>query len=422
MNRVVSWLAILYVALLPIGRSGLPLNAQWGDLLFPVLLIAAWRGGQTEWWWSRSDWPLAFYLGVTLAASARSPDPLTGLAQLAKQAYVAAIFVVFRHLAGDSSLSNRLQRAFVAALASLVAASMVVVFLGIPARIPGSLLGAADVLPFIGPVRRLRGAFLTPEMLGEALLVAFLLALSLRSAAHGRGRILWTIMAALLGGAEILTFSHSLAGFAVAAVLFAVVDVSSRVRRRLAWIAAFSVLALVNAASVVDWGTEPNDHGVAPVSVDLAGIRVEGRWSHYFALKQVAWRTFVRHPFSGVGPGRFPVETERAFRQGRLPARYRDKPPQCDPAGRLAETGFLGGLSLFLLWGSWLRGISSRFRAAPAAQRAAGAAVVGLLVNSLNADVMNFRFLWLALAWALPNDDAPSVGGAPPQAEATRAD
>ncbi len=420
MDRVVLWLSVLYVALLPIGRSGLPLNAQWGDLLFPVLLIAVWRGGPHQRWWSHRDWPLAFYLAVTLASSALSPDPLAGLQQLAKQAYVAAIFVVFRRLARDSSVSHRLQRTFAAIMAALAAASMLVVFLRVPASVPVSVLGATHVLPFFGLVRRLRGTFLTPEMLGEALLVAFVLALSARSATQGRGRVLWTIMAALLSGAGILTFSHSLAGFAVAAVLFAVVDVPSRVLRRLAWIAGFSVFTLVNAASVVDWGSQPNDYGVAPVSIDLVGIRVEWTLSHYFALKQVAGTAFVRHPWSGIGPGRFPVETERAFQEGRLPARYRDKVPQCDPAGRLAETGFLGGLSLFLLWGSWLRGISSRFRAAPAAQRAAGAAVVGLLVNSLNVDVMNFRFLWLALAWALPGEGTGSDAGAAEKAETQR--
>ena len=45
-------------------------------------------------------------------------------------------------------------------------------------------------------------------------------------------------------------------------------------------------------------------------------------------------------------------------------------------------------------------------------RRAAVAAVIGLLVNSLNADVMNFRFLWLALAWAVaPTGDEPKTSG-----------
>lgn len=400
-NRPLAWPAVAYVALLFLGRSSLPLNAQWGDLLFPVLLAGVWWSAPRKRWWSRNDWPLALYLTVTLGATLVSAGPLTGLQQFLKVAYVAAIFLVFRVMAADEALTRRLSRTLVVVTAAVAAAAIVVVFLRFPSSMPLSVLGAKDVLPFFGAVRRIRGVLLTPEMFGGTLVVAFALALGLRSLAQGRARMLWTAAAALLFVAEILTVSHSVAGFAVTAVLAGAGGIPSRGLRAVAWSAAFGVLVVVNAASVVDLGGKPNDYGVAPVTIDIAGTRLEGRLSHYFALKQVAWSTFVQHPLTGVGPGRFPLETERAFQEGRLPERYRDKPPQCDPAGRLAEAGLPGFLSLVVLWTTWLHGIRERSRRAPALQRTAGAAVVGLLVNSLNADVMNYRFLWVALAWAL---------------------
>ncbi len=400
MTQVAAWLAVLYVALLLVGRSGLPLSAQWGDLLFPLLVVAVVRGGEIGRWWRREDWPLAVYLGVTLLTSMVSVDPLTGFKHFAKQVYVALIFVVFRHLARDASLSGRLQRTFVLAFALVTVVSLVEVFLLIPGRVSLSMFGATDALPFLGVVRRLRGGLAAPEMLGNGLLVAFVLALALRLVGPGRAQLWWTAIATLLAAAEFLTFSHSVAGFAVATVLFAAASTSSRPLRSLGWIGAASVVVIVNAASLVDAGPVVTDYGVGPVSIEFMGARVEGRLMHYAALKQVAWSGFREHPLTGIGPGRFMVETERAFKDGRLTARYREKPPQCDAAGRLAETGIAGGISLFLLWASWLRAAGRIPSTRSGFQRAGFAAVVGILVNSLNADVMNFRFLWLALAWA----------------------
>ena len=125
----------------------------------------------------------------------------------------------------------------------------------------------------------------------------------------------------------------------------------------------------------------------------------------YAALKEVAWTAFQSKPLLGVGPAGFPLETEKAFNEGRLPEQYRHVPPHSAPAGRLAETGFLGGLSLLALWVSWLVAIRGGRSHATVAERAMGLAIVGLLVNGINADIMNFRFLWLALAWAIPQTE-----------------
>ncbi|MBX7186717.1 MAG: hypothetical protein K1Y01_16370 [Vicinamibacteria bacterium] len=403
MTALASFLAVLYAVLLPIGRSGLPLNAQWGDLLLVPLAIAvamATKGG-TRRWLSGEDWPLALYLLATLTAAAVSVEPAAGFKHLAKQLSVALAFLVFRRAAPDAELTRRVQIAFAAAMAAVVVAAMAVVLLRFPAALSPSSFGEAQVLPLFGRVRRLRGLFEAPEMLGNALLLAFVLTLGLREAADGKPKRGWTALAILLAAGEFFTYSHSVAGFGAAAAMFLQPRLPSRGARILTALGALAVVFVVNAASVID--PRPPARGTHYEAGDVAfeafGLRVEGRLMSYAALKKVAWSGFLEHPLLGVGPGRFPEETQRAYREGHLPARYRSVPPHCDLLGRLAESGALGAASLVGLWAAWIRSLRAGLWAGTPLQRAAAAAVSGLLVNSVNADVMNFRFLWLAVAW-----------------------
>jgi len=408
MSGVLPWLAVLYVALLPVGRSGLPLNAQWGDLLVPALAFAAWRATPGGSWWRRSDWPLLAYLAITALAAAVSPEPAAGLSHVAKQIYVAAIFLVFRRLSAEagSALTASVLRAFVAAMALVCGVSILVVFFGDFGAGWAPMFGELQLLPFVGVVRRLRGLFEAPEFFGNALLVAFMLALGLRARAAAAERPWWTAVACLLAAGEFLTYSRSVAGFCVATALFLTPGVRSPGLRASAWVLAVAVVLIVNVASVV--GPMPagaaTHYEVGSISTDIAGARVEAKLVSYAALKRIAWAGFVEHPLTGVGPGRFSTLTETAFREGRITARYRSVPPHSDLAGRLAEAGVLGGLSLVVLWVAWLRVLRPVLSGGALLSRAAAAAVIGILVNSMNAEVMNFRFLWIALAWATMAD------------------
>lgn len=416
MSGVLSWLVVLYVALLPVGRSGLPLNAQWGDLLLPALAFAVWRGTPGASWWRRSDWPLLAYLSVTALTSAVSPDPAAGLSQLAKQIYVGAIFLVFRRLAAVAppELTARVQGTFVAAMALVCGLSILVVFFGDFGAGWAPMFGELQLLPIVGVVRRLRGLFEAPEFLGNALLLAFLLAQAFRGRAPAAKKPWWTALACLLAMGEFFTYSRSVAGFFVATALFVAPGIRSRGLRGSSWVVALTVVLIVNVASVI--GPMPKGpathYEVGSISMDVLGLRIEGKLMSYAALKQIAWSALIDHPLTGVGPGRFTTLTENAFREGRITARYRSVPPHSDLAGRLAEAGVFGGLSLVVLWIAWLRALRPALAGGTLLPRAAAAAVVGILVNSMNADVMNFRFLWIALAWATmadaPGRDEPS--------------
>ena len=414
MTQAVRWLAVLYVALVPIGRSGLPLNAQWGDLLFPLLVAAVlWTapGGQ---WWSREDWPLAAYLTATLISALASGDVKVGLGHLAKQMYGAAIFLLFRKLERNHTDGRILKVVYAGAMAVVVATTVLVVYAPPQINHAPSSAGFLGALPVVGMVERIRGPLEAPEMLGNATLVAFALSFGLLAQSTGHVRQRWIAIVALLAAGEALTCSHSVAGFSVATALLLTMDRAPRPLRWVVFVAAFSVLALVNAASIVGpgRGESSSNFSVRHVSFSALGGTVTFPLNFYAALKQEAWMAFLDHPNAGVGPGGFTVVTEKAVREGRLTRFVRRHRPHCELTGRLAETGVLGGLSLLALWVSWVSVIGrARFAVVPL-QAAAGAAVVGLLVNSLNADVMNFRFLWLSVAWAYAPAVSPEEGPA----------
>ncbi|HUQ85932.1 MAG TPA: hypothetical protein VM096_00145, partial [Vicinamibacterales bacterium] len=118
----------------------------------------------------------------------------------------------------------------------------------------------------------------------------------------------------------------------------------------------------------------------------------------YARIKQVAWRTFVEHPVAGIGLDRFQVATMRAYAEGMLPSHYRVIDPHSTLLGRLAESGIIGGITLLLLWSAWAMVARDVVRSGDVIGVAAAAALAGLVVSSLNADIMNFRFVWVLAA------------------------
>jgi O-antigen ligase len=120
----------------------------------------------------------------------------------------------------------------------------------------------------------------------------------------------------------------------------------------------------------------------------------------YYLVKKVAWQAFLDHPWTGIGLSTFVIEAERAYQNGRLHQAYRRVQAHSMPFGRLAETGVVGAITLaaflVVLWKSMLRtarlpGVDGRVG------WALFAGVAGLLINSVNVDVMHFRFLWFAV-------------------------
>jgi hypothetical protein len=263
-------------------------------------------------------------------------------------------------------------------------------------------MGEFMQLPYVGETLRLRAMTASEAMLACVLTAAVPFAIALCAADRARP---WCGAAVAMIAAAGLTFSHALAGFAVAVLIAAWPSFAASPRLRRVAVAGvvLVVLALNFAATVSIKSVSYGDAGYADASrfhhaiedrqTRIGGAAVTYSVMSYARIKQVAWRTFLEHPIAGIGLDRFHSATARAHTEGRLPELYREIDPHSTLPGRLAETGIIGGVTLVLLWIAW--GRMARDVAGSALGYAAAAALAGLIVSSLNADIMNFRFVWV---------------------------
>jgi O-antigen ligase len=227
----------------------------------------------------------------------------------------------------------------------------------------------------------------------------------------------------VLGLAAVLTYSHSLAGVVVSTLVASWHSIRAHRPLRAAAVAltvliviAFNFAASFSIRSIGESRLRDDTifhYGVDAGRAQIAGVNVEYQTMSYLRIKQVAWDAFTSVPLFGVGLDRFHRVTEIAYAQGRLTANYRAIDPHSSFFGRLAEAGIAGGITLIAFWiviTVTIDRLLARHRAAgaPIARTlrdgvsdwiviAAAAGIIGTLVNSMNADVMNFRFLWAAL-------------------------
>jgi O-antigen ligase len=168
-------------------------------------------------------------------------------------------------------------------------------------------------------------------------------------------------------------------------------------------ILVFNFAATVSIRSIGSGGLRDANvyhYGVETKRATIAGTDVEYSVISYFRLKQIAWSAFASHPIAGIGLDRFHALTDEAYLDGRLPNIYRTTDPHSTFLGRMAETGLAGTMPLMALWiGLFItaRELLAR-RPDDGMALALFAALCGMLVNTFNADVMNFRFLWVAVA------------------------
>ena len=421
------WLLLLFLATMAVDWPRLPMNARLTDFLFvaaavtilinPAVAPAALRRGRL---FTALDFAILGYVAGSVPAVIFSPEPRTSALELVRQLYLVAIYVVIA-LAVRQGLATTVATGI--ALSGAVLAG-----LGVAAFIVKTVFDAGTsaltpemTLPYVGDTVRIAALTATPAMLACVLAMAvpfvalhpFVLASRLRTVAT----------AATLGLAAVLTYSHSVAGVAVSTLMAGWQPIRSRLPLRTAALAftVLVVLALNFAASVsirsIGASRFRDDtvfqYGVDGGTTQIAGVDVEYQTMSYLRIKQVAWDAFRGDPITGVGLDRFHRVTEIAYAQGRLTAPYRAIDPHSTFFGRLAEAGAIGGITLIALWvviGMTVDRLLALHRTdgAPTARTvrygvsdwiviAAAAGIIGTLVNSLNADVMNFRFLWVAL-------------------------
>jgi O-antigen ligase len=401
---------LLFLAAIAVDWPQLPLNMRAADIVFIAAALAV-AGGARPWMRPRLqmlDAAIAVYLAGSVVSVIFSPDVRAGAVELIRQAYLVAIYAVvaiavWQGLARTVATGLALSGGLLAAAGLAAAGIKILTGYGITAFTP------VMMLPYIGETVRLRALTASEAMLACVLAVSVPFALRHPVIAASRARVLG--IAVLYGAAAALTFSHSIAGIAVALVIAGWRDWLSRRPVRLAAAAAaiLIVLAFNFAASISirAIGTSPfRDDTVFHYAVDrgrtqIAGVNVEYQTMSYLRIKQVAWDAFLSRPLVGIGLNRFHTVTEAAFGDGRLTAPYRTIDPHSTFVGRFAEAGIVGGVTLFVLWLAIGGAVAQVLRSTPDHSHwiavAAAAAIAGTLINTMNADVMNFRFLWVVL-------------------------
>jgi O-antigen ligase len=402
-----------FLGTLALNWPALPFNVRIADLIFPAViltLVVAHRRSIPKLHWL--DGLVIAYVAGSLPSFFASSGSAS-VVEMTRIVYLALVYAVVATVVAFGYLRIT--------ILSLVAGAFVLAAIGLGfallrAVVPFDIqaLSESMTIPYAGQVVRLRALTASPAMLACALTVAvpFAIAAFVSDANSGGTRRLFVAALVIGCAAALLTFSHAVVGLMAAMLIVLWPRLHSRQLLRAVAVALVIVVAMLanvtlvaavrsitlNGAPVAERGGF--HHAVEGRSVQLGDLRVDYEVMSYFRIKQLAVDAFVSRPWTGIGLDRFHEVTSAAHQQGRLPATYREIDPHSTLLGRLAETGILGGITLVALWIGFLLTASVLSQAHGERgwiARAALAALAGLLITSINVDVMNFRFLWATL-------------------------
>ena len=411
------WLLLLFLTTMAVNWPPLPFNARITDVIFIATAVAILahreepaspkrRRREGERPLTLLDLAILAYIAGSALAAIFSPDPRASAIELGRQLYLVAVYVVIA-MAARQGLTQTLATGMALSGAMLAALGLIAFVIYTATGIGSPLLTPVMTLPYVGDTARLAALTATPAMLACVLTMSLPFAALHPFVAASRRRTIGA--GAMFGAGALLTYSHSMAGLAVASVIAAWRSIRARAPVRIAAIAlAIVIVAALNFAasfSIRSIGGSPlgddtvSQYGVDSGRIEIAGLTIDYRTMSYLRIKQVAWDVFRSEPLTGVGLDRFHRATEIAYAQGRLTRAYRAVDPHSTFFGRLAETGLVGAVTLVALWiaiAVTLDGLMVRHPDSWIVI-AATAGIAGTLVNSINVDAMNFRFLWVAL-------------------------
>lgn len=425
--KVLRWLLFAYVALIPLGWSPLPLHMQWADLVFAALLVWACvarieTGLRLRW----LDMLVLFYVAASAVSVARSQDLARSAAEFAKEGSLALVYLGVAVVAREAGMRRAILR-WTAASAAVVGGVTLLAWVVhlVAGRSPFLVGGPCPlldrvVLPGLGPVVRVQGPFVASGLFASYMTCALPILVALAVGFEPIWTRRWAGIGSVLAGlATLLTLTYSVVGCAAATLLVAWRRLGQagwrrKLRTGLAAITVlvFLALNLVLTVTIRGVGGGASDRPVdwpAPYyyAFEARGgvarvldVPVWYQPMSYGLLKAVAWDAFRLAPLTGVGLGTFHKETERAVRAGQLQETYQEADPHSEWLGRLAETGLLGGVTLLILWIALLQMGWVLARRGGEDGWVTGMVVagcLGLLVNSVNVDIMHFRFLWVGL-------------------------
>jgi hypothetical protein len=400
-RRFVEILLLVFLAAIGVNWPDLPYGARLPDLIFIPLAVSVLALAGRRWTWRWFDAAVAAYLLGAVPAILASSDRPQSIIEMGREVYLAAVYVIVAIAARQGFARITGMGLALAGAIPAAAGLLYFVILLVTGAPPWSPIGEVMVLPYLGNTLRLRALTATPSMLACVLTAAVPFAIMLCREGVRR----WCAAAIVMMVAALFTVSHVLAGLAVAALIVAWPSLAPWQRLRRLAVAgvvlvflAFNFAATISITSLAygDVGFADSadyQYAVGQGQARIGGAAIAYNVMSYARIKQVAWRTFVEHPAAGIGLDQFHVATRRAAAEGALTSSYREIDPHSTVIGRLAETGLIGGITLLALWFAWA-GMARASLRHPIGI-AAAAALAGLVVASVNADIMNFRFVWV---------------------------
>jgi hypothetical protein len=387
-----------------------PFGIRLPDLIFPALAAAVLLGSkERRFGLAWVDWLVLLYIAGSLPSMVATSNARASGTELLIQLYLATVYAITVTLArrGYCAIVARALAGgvFVLALVGVLAAVVNAIF---PAQV--ALLGETMVVPYAGEVFRIRALTSSPAMLVCALMAAVPLAIALaRSGAVEpvQRQQWWWLGLGVAMVAAVMTFSHAVSGLAVALTIasWPVLTRTPRLRMLMAigsvmLVVAANATLVASIRSVGAGGVQVNDvdeyhHGVDSGEWQAGDVVVRYELMGYLRLKQIALDAFAERPVTGAGLNTFHGLTASAFREGQLPAVFSASDPHSTLLGRLAETGLPGGITLIALWAGVLTIAMRLMNQNVWLGRALLAALVAVIVTSINVDIMNFRFVWV---------------------------
>lgn len=371
------------------------------------------------------DIPVILYLGVTALSLVNSKYILKSFIELTGIIYLALVFFLL------TSLIRKREELRFYLYIWMVATSLVVLFgligmgLAYGIKLQSPFVQYRISYPYVGQLYRAISTMRNAKMLCGYLVASAGINLSLFLTEKNSALRRWLgFLFICLCTLTILTFSRDIIGLLVCIgfLVFKLPRLNS-----LKTLKTCIVLILIVFFIIINFGTSfrfiTGDISLSKDSfqeqlrdnisfldsertINKLSVNVSYLPTYFLMLKKIALQVFKEHPFLGSGVGTFNQKIVELKEKKELPPNFPKFDPHSTFFGTLAESGIfgLGALSLlFTIFAASLLNASKVTEDGFVRIVIYGfcASFFGLIVQVLNLDIMNFRFLWLLFGLAM---------------------
>jgi len=368
--------------------------------------------------------PIVLYLGTSLIAVFNSSNIKNSIVEFIGILYLAALFYLIVNVIRDRDRFEMTVKLWLITSGLVAFLGILGIFFAYVFGIKTPLVGKYASFPYLGHIYRAYSTFgVNAKFISSYLNIALPISLALfLYLDEKKDRLFYGVLLLLFMCVLFFTFSRGWLGLAVAAYLvlarFQKPEWYYRIARILIglFIIFFGLFfLLISRWQFVDFqikrATVENNRNIKPSiaftepgeGLGKVGVEIGYIDTTYYRLKRVAVEMIRDHPFIGVGLGVFNDEIARYKKEGRLPDIFPILDPHCMILGKAAQTGLVGLVALVILWGGAIRKALNMSLAAKdhyfrILSWAMFASLVGFIIQSIDMDIMNFRFLWFLFA------------------------